>query len=815
MQSLPHCITASPASISQEPVRGWGRAVLPLPGGAKESVVVAFSQCGCTCINFLVLGSSLSGLISSHDRTLNTLCIRSIHHVGMPSPSSKRRSAQRPGRRQRRADDPQEQEQLRLPPPDAQPQAAITAPPGPEPSTLQLTQLERTPADMPIDHDCPCGEPGAAEEVHRESEHNHTATEAGEATPVAREIPSGSQEQPGYNIETQSGTSWEERSQHMDPEDAEVEALLVAALDDIAGEQTNDQIELQWLIESYLLRSQLNNPAEQWRSLTLSGVIMQTTPPDGSPREQGHPRRLPAQPLNAGLEGNYDISTPTSRGRGQTYDIFTPPGTDSESEKACVVTKPRRGRIASACPTQCSKLRSLDQESAVRNGPSLRAKTSCMSNDALIGSQVSSISVANWATPSRASSCLGPYSQSWSYHCSMTHSRVECYRIVWGSRYKKPRTRQSKTRRTKKRRYAALVFKQACPIRAVACHKPCLSRKFVWSHLRITTIHAYHRSLVRVEQELCKYNARLRVQRHNSLTVPHEKQKRHDNNHTHTTTSSCTGPKSGGGVPTNTRILSVLCLLGNARGTMVTSEVRVGAVANVVPEARRLVNQRVQNGGEVVGPAINRITCPYTWSAKRAFRRACARAAANGTTMYRGRIDNLSSLQILNSQDTPPPHRRPRAIHPTRANRSGGRLRCITWNMSGASSAAYQELTCWLDAHQSEWDVVLVQETHWKGDTSCYASGPWHIVSTGTSKGDTSSGVAVFVHGRLAAADSISYRVHAQGRVLQVRIHGPTNAIDVLCVYQYVWRSTCNTEQNIHNRQKIWAAGAGHCTGEE
>ena len=126
--------------------------------------------------------------------------------------------------------------------------------------------------------------------------------------------------------------------------------------------------------------------------------------------------------------------------------------------------------------------------------------------------------------------------------------------------------------------------------------------------------------------------------------------------------------------------------------------------------------------------------------------------------------------------------------------------------MSGASSAAYQEFTCWLEVHQSDWDVVLVQETHWKGDTRCYTTGPWHVVSTGAQKGDTSSGVAIFVRRRLASADSLSYRVHAQGRVLHVRIPAKNNSIDAICVYQQVWRGNSNTEKNVQNRQRIWQA---------
>ena len=277
--------------------------------------------------------------------------------------------------------------------------------------------------------------------------------------------------------------------------------------------------------------------------------------------------------------------------------------------------------------------------------------------------------------------------------------------------------------------------------------------------------------------------------------------------HTQNLPPSRTGPKSGGGGPNRMRTLQSFCLLGVARGVRVTPEVRVGVIANIAPEVTQHGRYSPSWDGEVVGRANQVNACPYTWSAKRAYRRARARAAANGTTVYRGRIHDQSSLQIMRGQV---PHnvivKRQRLIRRPNVTCNHGRLRYLTWNISGASSAAYREFTCWLELHQSEWDVVLAQETHWKGDTRCYTTDPWHVVSTGAQMGDTSSGVAIFVHRRLASADSLSYRVHAQGRVLHVRIPTKNNSIDAICVYQQVWRGSCNTEKNVQNRQKIWQA---------
>ena len=266
-------------------------------------------------------------------------------------------------------------------------------------------------------------------------------------------------------------------------------------------------------------------------------------------------------------------------------------------------------------------------------------------------------------------------------------------------------------------------------------------------------------------------------------------------------------PLRSKGGPKHMRTLQFLCLLGTAKGVRVAPEVRVGAIANIAPEATQHGRNPPARDGKVVGQANQVNACPYTWSAKRAYRRARARAAAHGTTVYRGRIHDQSSLQVIRGQ-APLTNtvKRQRLTRQPSAIRNNGRLRYLTWNMSGASSAACQEFTCWLEAHQSEWDVVMVQERHWKGDTRCYTTGPWHVVSTGAQKGDTSSGVAVLTHRRMTSADSLSYRVYAQGRVLHVRVPASKNFMDVICVYQYVWRGSCNTEKNVQNRRKIWLA---------
>ena len=124
-------------------------------------------------------------------------------------------------------------------------------------------------------------------------------------------------------------------------------------------------------------------------------------------------------------------------------------------------------------------------------------------------------------------------------------------------------------------------------------------------------------------------------------------------NHTPNMSPSRTGPKSGGGGGNRMRTLQFLCLFGAARGVRVAPEVRVGVTANIAPEATHHGRHPPSRDGEVVGQANHVNACPYTWSAKRAYRRARARAAANGTTTYRGRIHDQSSLQLIRGQAPP------------------------------------------------------------------------------------------------------------------------------------------------------------------
>ena len=190
----------------------------------------------------------------------------------------------------------------------------------------------------------------------------------------------------------------------------------------------------------------------------------------------------------------------------------------------------------------------------------------------------------------------------------------------------------------------------------------------------------------------------------------------------------------------------------------------------------------------------------FTWTAKRAFRRARARAR-EGPTWYRGR------WSIMNVEDATTSRGKCGGSNVRgRPQRRDQRIRLLTINVGGMSSATWNEVQARLNmVVPDKYDVVAVQETHWK-QSSEFSSGPWHIVSSGCIEGDKCAGVLVMVHRRLGSQHNILHREILKGRVQHVRIlHGPT-AVDIVNIYQHVWRTQLDHEQNTAYRAKVWNA---------
>ena len=194
---------------------------------------------------------------------------------------------------------------------------------------------------------------------------------------------------------------------------------------------------------------------------------------------------------------------------------------------------------------------------------------------------------------------------------------------------------------------------------------------------------------------------------------------------------------------------------------------------------------------------------------KRAYKRACDRASLRGGTYYRGRWHTACSLQATRVQ----PQQAPHIGTASRTHRAGtgnrqplSRLHVLTWNAGGLSLAMF-ELILLLDTSEyAHVSAVIIQETHWKRESTCRASG-WSCVHSGCES-ESYTGILIMVRGKLVPHDLIRYDVVKPGRLLHVRIpFGPQlqdRSLDILGIYQYPWDARKPRAQLLEARAGIW-----------
>ena len=275
---------------------------------------------------------------------------------------------------------------------------------------------------------------------------------------------------------------------------------------------------------------------------------------------------------------------------------------------------------------------------------------------------------------------------------------------------------------------------------------------------------------------------------------------------------SCAGPKSSGPC-TKRRMLLYLVLVSHlvpsATAVAAGAGARVAVSTGITAGAVHHDHKQCHRGGKNIGKAIERKHgSGISWTAKRALRRARARAVEHGGTHYRGRWYSSEHLGCttrgLNTLPTTT-KKCDGSKHKAEPRKGDKRIQALTWNMSGASSAAWQELMAWLEQHQHSIDVALIQETHWRNEGSRdFESGPWNVLTTGCSAKDSKAGLAILVHKRMGRAEMLSARTLLQGRIQHVRIHQGINSTDVINVYQHVWRSQDDRESNLRCRASVW-----------
>ena len=201
--------------------------------------------------------------------------------------------------------------------------------------------------------------------------------------------------------------------------------------------------------------------------------------------------------------------------------------------------------------------------------------------------------------------------------------------------------------------------------------------------------------------------------------------------------------------------------------------------------------------GDQPPPVSFGLTSRPTYSSvqKRSFKRACRRAILAGSAGYRGQTWNLSDFPpALITKLTKSPGPTSPTIRQTQVTRAGRRLHVMTWNPGGLSQSRFLELKHWLRNMHA--DIVIIPETKW-GFNNTWEDDRWAYVHSSTSQTKV-GGILIMVARKLIRPDLIGYENVIDGRMLHVRLHFATRAVDVIGVYQHTHQSTLETQANRH-----------------
>ncbi|CAL1152943.1 unnamed protein product [Cladocopium goreaui] len=179
----------------------------------------------------------------------------------------------------------------------------------------------------------------------------------------------------------------------------------------------------------------------------------------------------------------------------------------------------------------------------------------------------------------------------------------------------------------------------------------------------------------------------------------------------------------------------------------------------------------------------NRPTAPVTAVQKRSYKRACRRAILNGFSHYHGHRMQVEDfppvlVQKLRSDSKPVRCSQP----PNAAAPCKGRLTCLHWNPGGLAQTTLAEIRLWLQHHPV--DIVVLTETRWSF-SSTWSDKAWMYVHS-ASADYKSGGVLIMISRRLACPEQIGHQAIVDGRLVHVRVHFDSRALDILAIYQHV-----------------------------
>ena len=196
----------------------------------------------------------------------------------------------------------------------------------------------------------------------------------------------------------------------------------------------------------------------------------------------------------------------------------------------------------------------------------------------------------------------------------------------------------------------------------------------------------------------------------------------------------------------------------------------------------------------------NRPTAPFTAVQKRSYKRACRRAILNGFSHYHGhrmQVEDFPPALVQKLQSEFKPPRGPQTYKT--AVPCKGRLTCLHWNPGGLAQTTLAEIRLWLQRHPV--DIVVLTETRWSFSAT-WSDKAWIYVHS-ASADYKSGGILIMISRRLACPEQIGHQAIVDGRLVHVRVHFDSRALDILAIYQHV---DSRNKLSAQQREQIWDA---------
>ena len=124
----------------------------------------------------------------------------------------------------------------------------------------------------------------------------------------------------------------------------------------------------------------------------------------------------------------------------------------------------------------------------------------------------------------------------------------------------------------------------------------------------------------------------------------------------------------------------------------------------------------------------------------------------------------------------------------------------MSWNVGGLSQEAWLEVQIWLH-EQTEHDVILLQETHWRF-TSSWSLPRYHVFHSGATD-HRFQGCMTVIRKSITSFESVRWSSPLVGHLLHVRFPVKGRHVDIINLYQYALHTGPDRAAVLHRRERV------------